>query len=316
MSSDTARKRMDEFVWYHINGDGDCNGQVLRAYAQQKHLSRQDCFDLAYFYAATYCCVSAVYLLQHRAEIMDNPAQFAHDHKARLIFQSDRKYARMLDHFERMMDEWSARMSDGAERFALRTHFDAKTVDTTKALDLVAGWYFFSRFSAYLFVETYCDIFDMKATRVDGLNYEGDSMTFAGGLFYVFNRDVEARFIHEHRKLPVPTTFFETMIHELQKHVLKAGGDDSLVKLETSLCAYEKFFKGTRYNGYYADRQLEEIVQKGGDPDFKEICAALLAARAQAINDRYLGERHGWNGIQKHLKKDYQKTGRIIGYRG
>lgn len=312
----TALKRMSEFVWYHINGDGDCNGQVLREYARAKNLTRQDCFDLAYFYSTTYCCVSAVYLLQHRREIMANPAQFAREHKGKLIFQSDRKYTRMLDHFERVLKEWRGHMCTGVESFAAQTHYNAETIDTEKALDLITGWYFFSRFSAYLFVETYCDIFGMKATPVEGLNYEGDSMTFAGGLFYVFDRDVEARFIHEHRKLPVPTQQFEDMIRTLQKNVRRAGGDDSLVKLETSLCAYEKFFKGTRYNGYYADRQLAEIEVKRTEPEFAQACSDLLLARSRAINDQYLGERHGWHGIRTQLKKTYRQTQQIIGCPG
>ena len=106
------------------------------------------------------------------------------------------------------------------------------------------------------------------------------------------------------------------MIYQLQQQVKRAGGDDSLVKLETSLCAYEKFFKGTRYNGYYADRQLEEVEELQRQPEFAEACADSLAARAEAINGRYLGEKHGWKGIRTELKKSYLQTGRIDGYRG
>lgn len=51
MNAEIAKKRLTEFVWYHINGDGDCNGQTLKAYAGMKHLQTQDMFDLAYFYA-------------------------------------------------------------------------------------------------------------------------------------------------------------------------------------------------------------------------------------------------------------------------
>ena len=69
--SNIHEKRKVEFLWYHKNGDGDCNGQVLREYAEKKRLNQQDCFDLAYFYATTYCCASAVSLL----DIVSSPVR-------------------------------------------------------------------------------------------------------------------------------------------------------------------------------------------------------------------------------------------------
>ena len=309
-------KRMREFIWYHIHGDGDCNGQVLRAYAEMKGLDAQQKFDLAYFYATTYCCVSAIFLLQKRDEIVLNASDFADAYRGKLIFQSDRKYVRMRDTFKKMLTEWATGISYERIPFDKYTHVQSGTIDTARALNVVQQWYFFSRFSAYLFVETYCDILGIQATRVNGLDYEGDSMTFAGGLCYVFGKDIEARYIQKNHKLPFSTDLFEQMIHSLQQQVKKAGGDDSLVKLETSLCAYEKFFKGTRYNGYYADRQLEEIYELRVKPEMAEACTDVLTARALAIPNRYLGEKHGWKGIRTELKKSYQQTGRIDGYRG
>lgn len=308
---------MNEFVWYHINGDGDCNGQVLREYARAERLGLQDCFDLAYFYATTYCCVSAVFLFQNRREIRQDCIGFAREHKKDLIFQSDRKYVKMLDNFEKMLKYWRANLQTSADHFraAVATQ-NPGVINTAKAIEKVESWYFFKRFSAYLFVETYCDILSLKATRVSGLEYEGDSMTFAGGACYVFGKDIEAQYIQKNHKLPFSTGLFEEMIHSIQQQVLKAGGDDSLVKLETSLCAYEKFFKGTRYNGFYADRMLAEIESMKSNPKFAAACDAVLSARARAINEIYLGERHGWHGIRKELKKSYQQTNRITGYRG
>lgn len=46
-------KRCREFIWYHMNGDGDCNGQVLRAYADMNGLREQERYDLAFFYSVT-----------------------------------------------------------------------------------------------------------------------------------------------------------------------------------------------------------------------------------------------------------------------
>jgi hypothetical protein len=303
-------KRMKEFVWYHIHGDGDCNGQVLRVYAEMNNLSAQDCFDLTYFYSTTYCCASAIFLLENRDKIIANYEQFADEYKSKLIFQSDRKYVRMLNNFKGMLATWVFKLVDCAEKFdeAFVMH---GVVDTKKMLNFVEKWYFFSRFSAYLFMETYCDILRLKATHADGLEYEGDSMTFAGGLFYCFGMDHEAIYVQHNHALPIDKETFEALIAELQHYVGEAGGDDNFTKLETSLCAYEKFFKGTRYNGYYADRQLEEIVKMRHEPIFKKACDDVLKARQMAIPKCYRGEDNGWHGIRKEQKKEYRENNRI-----
>lgn len=308
-------KRLREFVWYHINGDGDCNGQVLRRIAQDKHLSAQHCFDLAYFYSTTYCCASALFLLENREKILLDSKAFSEKYKPKLIFQSDRKYVRMLDNFSRMLRNWAENLSNSSEIFHDR-FIGQGTINTREALLAVVKLYFFSRFSAYLFVETYCDILGLKGTHMSGMNYEGDSMTFAGGLFYVFNMDGEAQYVQKHHQLPVDNGFFEILIASLQEAVRAENGDDNFVKLETSLCAYEKFFKGTRYNGYYADRQLEELVKMRKEQEFEAVCDEVYEARKSAIAPQYLGELNGWNGIRKQLKTYYRNTHAVIGYAG
>ena len=72
----------------------------------------QDCFDLTYFYATTYCCASAIFLLQNRERIMKNYQAFADEYKQKLVFQSDRKYVRMLDNFKGMLETWVFQLSD------------------------------------------------------------------------------------------------------------------------------------------------------------------------------------------------------------
>lgn len=303
-------KRMKEFVWYHIHGDGDCNGQVLKVYSEMGALSDQEKFDLAYFYSITYCCASAVFLLDHRDLIRNTQFLFADQYKHRLLFQSDRKYVRMLDNFYRVLSTWVNLLDKHAQDFHDR-FVKGNTIDTKAALSECEKWYFFSRFSAYLFVETYCDIFGLEGSLAYDMAYEGDSMTFASGLFYVYGMDEEARYIQKHHELPVDNYVFESLIAELQEEVRKNDGDDNFTKLETSLCAYDKMFKGTRYNGYYADRQLEEVVKMRKEPEFREACDAILKARKMAIPKRYRGEDNGWYGIRKEEKKSYRQNGRI-----
>lgn len=138
-------------------------------------------------------------------------------------------------------------------------------------------------------------------------------MTFVGGLFYVYGMDDEARYVQANHKLPLDTVTLECLITDLQDAVKAAGGDDNFTKLETSLCAYEKFFKGSRYNGYYADRQLAELVKLREMPEFIGAVRAIFKAREKAIPTKYRGEANGWEGIRPQLKKSYMQTWEIIG---
>ena len=83
-----------------------------------------------------------------------------------------------------------------------------------------------------------------------------------------------------------------------------------MTEVETSLCAYRKFYKATRYNGYYLDRMLEEInVMRG---DYPEIISEVLDIRKHKFSPKYLGELGGWNGVRPELKKLYRETGIIF----
>ena len=230
--SNIHEKRKVEFLWYHKNGDGDCNGQVLREYAEKKRLNQQDCFDLAYFYATTYCCASAVFLLENRERIKHNCKAFADEYKNKLIFQSDRKYVKMRDTFYRMLDFWQKKLQMAAKGFRCR-YVQQKTLNTAKAVSACEKWYYFRRFSAYLFVETYCDILGLTATRETGMQYEGDNMTFIGGLLYVYGMDADAKFVHDNRKMPMDGATIDCLISDLQESVKAAGGDDNLTKWRT-----------------------------------------------------------------------------------
>ena len=131
--------RLKEFIWYHINGDGDCNGQVLRVYAEQNGLNEQDCFDLAYFYAVTYCCASAVFLLENRKNIEADLRCFADKYKKKLVFQSDRKYVRMVDNFYKVLITWKNRLRNAAECF-VNVFTKNKIIQTKDALKEVTSW--------------------------------------------------------------------------------------------------------------------------------------------------------------------------------
>lgn len=71
------------------------------------------------------------------------------------------------------------------------------------------------------------------------------------------------------------------------------GGLD---QLETALCDFNSLSKGSYYVGHDIDDQMEKL--RGLAPKWWE-------ARARIFDARLLGERGGWFGVRRHLKRVY-----------
>lgn len=299
------QKRLAEFVNYHINGDGECNNDVLREYAERHGLSIQDRFDLSYFFSVTYCVQSSVIMFGELKEIIRGPREYAERKKEELLFQSDRKYIKMKDSFERVLVQ-HREIRKSAGRII---EPGKKKVRLQDAIKEVQRWDLFGRFSAFLFLETFLNMIGAETENATIEWEKGNTAT--SGLMNVFCYDKEADEFDKTGKInPKICTNLDRMYRYLEKRIEEAGGDSDTTKVETSLCAYRKFYKGSRYNGYYLDRMLEEINWfSKNKPKYNDFGKEILEIRAEMFNPKYLGEIGGWEGIRKELKKAYKETG-------
>ncbi len=149
----------------------------------------------------------------------------------RLVFRTDRRYVRCNGAFPRLLAELTA---DKAARLQ-----DCRS--TTEAYAEVRSWFFFGRYAAYLFLEVYYNVFNPQ--WVDDLmpDWEADENYTKGAISVIKSNEKS----------------------ELDKFLNKARKDtrDNVFAIETSLCAVEKFRKGTRWNGYYTERMLQEASE-------------------------------------------------------
>lgn len=297
-------KRWSEFIHYHINGDGECNGIALRLYADVHGLSPEERVDLAYMFAVTYCVESAIVLLKQKEQVFRDVDGWIADNKRLLVFQSDRKYVKMKDAFNKCLLFYKNNCK------AVRRIGGEEVLDLRVWVDRVEKWPHFGRFSVYLFLETVAHLFDCGVVNAEMEWANGATAT--SGLLNVYGFDEEADFFDATRKLPSPFTerTLQDMVEPLLADIARNGGNKNITMVETSLCAYRKFFKGSRYNGYYLDRMLEEIYAM--QANFPEESKELFAIRRQCFDKRYLGEVGGWKGIRKECKKLYKEKGIIM----
>lgn len=145
-----------------------------------------------------------------------------------LHFRTDRRYVRCNGAYPRLLEELS--------RDKYESLLKVKT--TQEAYDIVRKWYFFGRYAAYLFLEVYMNVFTPQWE--DNVRYgweDGENYTL--GAISVTRSNERAT---------------------LDKFLSQAKIDtrDNAFAIETSLCAVAKMDKGTRWNGYYTERMLEE----------------------------------------------------------
>lgn len=299
------QQRMEEFVKYHIEGDGECNNTVLKEWVRRRNLSLQEKYELAFLFAVTYCVESTVICFENQREngrLTDTQLQGL---KSILVFQSDRKYMKWKDNFERCMNYWYDNNRD-AKRF-LESVSTGNVINLEKAIKTVSSWVMFGRFSSFLFLETLVELtsYEIKNTTIDWKH--GDTAT--SGLLNLFGFDDSANRFDKTGKLAMNTNNMDTMLKFTIQNIAKAGGVTNVTEVETSLCAYRKLYKGSRYNGYYLDRMLEEIYAM--EKQFPAVSKELIDIRLATCNRKYLGEVGGWRGIRKDKKKLYKETGII-----
>lgn len=295
---------MKEYVDYHINGDADCNTVLMRKWADNNKLSLQQRFDLSYFFAITYCIPSGILMLKEKEEILKDIDKWAIENKEIIIFQSDRKYVRLQDHFNKCIRFYKDNLKD-VESFLQGITIN-NTILIEKALKKVQKWYFFGRFASYLFLETFTALTDYKIenTTIDWKH--GDTAT--SGLMNLFGYDKSANYFDKNNRIPPNLTCekLDSFLYKTLWEIKNKGGDNNVTGVETSLCAYRKFYKGSRYNGFYLDRQLEEILTTMKNPKYKNLDEELLALRKELFNHKYLGELNNWSGIRKEAKTLYR----------
>ena len=114
-----------------------------------------------------------------------------------------------------------------------------KCNSTKQALEIVSDWYYFARYSSFLFLDLYITIFNPK--WIDNVqykwekeeNYTKGALLITGGIY--------------------DKKILDSLLEQLKKHT-----QGNSFAIQGVLCAFYKIHKGTRFDGYYKKRMLEE----------------------------------------------------------
>lgn len=293
-----AYKRICDFIEFHEEScKADSIVSVLKKVCEELNLNTKQKELACLFYSLSYSVPTALVCLFKFDEFLKNKELFWKKNKNKLIFQSDRRWVKMNDEFIKSFDSF-------IDSGIFKKLSKKETIDVSEAIDCICKCYYFSRFSAFLFLEAYITVFDKK-TKKDKIDWKkGDTAT--SGLLNVINLDKEANEFDKKGVLVVDSHLLDRLLDKLIDSV--SIGKNSAI-IETNLCAYRKLFKGSRYLGFYADRMLGELMKTIEQYPEEAKLNQIFKSREKIIPKKYLGEANGWYGVRTELKKRFLKTG-------
>lgn len=150
--------------------------------------------------------------------------------KKDLKFRTDRRYVRIGNTYDKLIQQLQPSLLEQLD--------SART--TTQQYNIVSGWYFFGRYATFLFLEVWSKLCQKQIVDDLSLNWEENENYTKGAIQIAGSSDKEQL-----------SLFIESV---------KKDTKDNVFSLETSLCAACKINKGTRWDGYYTERLLDDVI--------------------------------------------------------
>lgn len=288
---------------YFRHGYWDTDTHLLEAYANHAKLTKYERIMLAFHYSTCYNVPTAVWLMSYvNIGTVDDIWE---KYKAKLIFQTDRKWVRITDNYPQLYKDFCLRFNMNV--FLDNPNFDTVYNEFTK----LKGQ---GRVSAYIFIDGLIATGIMKPSMPSSFDWN-NGQTCTEGMLHALDRPEEvAVFDKGKRKLSKDT------LQELDEALVKLTDElteegmsyDNVCDYESNLCAFRKYFKDHMYIGYYVDRNLGELNKlQQSLPEFKNIWSTLFNLRAKVYPSEMLGEVNGWSGQRKELYDVYKRTGEL-----
>lgn len=299
---DTGKPYRRKVVLNLLSGsyiDGATDYCMLVPYADSQRLSNEERVWLAYLYGLSYSCTTAIRLF----EVIPDTTRinlkllrgFWLTEKDSLWFNPDKKYIKNNDQVVPAVKSIKGILQ---EYPTLMHWVISYSRDGFHSLykGIQSNWDFFGPMGAYLFFDALYGLCPELYVDPDHLDWKNSGKTVVEGMAHMLYQDelIETR--------DFPLSKYDKIVNKLQE----ASGQPKVI-IESTLCAFRKFFKGTRYMGYYADRMLEECLyvdslKKVNVPD-------VWALREKSIPKELRGEDNGWSGIRKDKLKGWLERG-------
>ncbi len=310
--------RFNKMVEYIANFPDEI-GPVINGYLESVNATNNDKTWWVFLYSTCYCMGSAMVMyneLDYKTVTEQQIDKFWESHKPRLIFQSDRRYIKHMNQFPIIAKEFIKRSNRKPYDY-IKQFVDLSDPEKTynQLYKEIGTWRYYGRFSIILFIFNLCKVF--PEINIESLDYDWKSgATTTSAIFNLRYEDEKAN-DWDAKKFNLTKDDKHMLDETLQviTEALKSYKPDkkwSIIYVSSDLCSFRKLFKGVRYQGYYVDRQQEEIMfLEETYPEYQKMWDSVWELRSKTIENNYLGEINGWNGIRKERMKLFLDKGYI-----
>lgn len=296
------RKRFIQLLGTQEYVDGATDYCLLLPFAEERHLNTSQKLWLCYLYGLSYSETTTMRFFTEFPSLREvNPVNlkaFWKANKDSLWFNPDKKYIKNNDQVIPAIGSL-CKLCKGykgdIEAYLvpiLQQGFD------TAYKEIQKNWKYFGPHGAYLFFDALYGLCPELYSDPTNLDWKNCGKTVVEGMAHLLYRD-ECIESGDH-----DLDYYNKIVNKLCE---KTGRPKVII--ESTLCAFRKLFKQTRYAGYYADRALEECYST--EKYLKALKIDIWAYRRQVIPEEFRGEDNNWKGIRKDLCKLFMETGNL-----
>lgn len=312
--------RFNKMVEY-IGNFPDEIGPVINYYLESARATNDDKMWWVFLYSTCYCMGTAMVManhLDHQSVDDDELERYWVSTKPKLIFQSDRRYIKNMNQFTWMAHEFLNR--SGRQLYDYIMQFvklgDAKTT-YSQLYKEISSWKYYGRFGTILFIFNLCKVFPQVEIESSDYDWKSGATTTSAIFNARYEDERAADFDAKKVNLTSDDIRMLNATLKLVSDALKQYNPNKKwndIYVTSDLCSFRKLFKGVRYQGYYVDRQMEELQQlQHNFPELSNMWDITWDARRRFINPQYLGEVNGWRAIRKHRMKWFLEHGYVGG---
>lgn len=258
-----------QYFWDSYNiGDIDPSYSMLKYIAQRWELNIEQKYWLAYLYATNYCGATSYFMIQEFPDFemidINRMQQWWEKWKTKLIFQSDRRWLKQNNQFIPAVISYKKLIGNLTQE---QKFLSIKTLDSFQnyrnAMKEFSNLKYFGRFALFLYLEAIYVLtgYPMQPDNIDLKDAESSRNGIAYALGY--HHLLTGKRYPKKQITPNEIKFIHQGLWKLIKQ-LKLQNPSARIDIwnvETLACAYHKYCRdGSRYIGYYLERQKKEIL--------------------------------------------------------
>lgn len=309
--------RLKKFVEYQHEVPS-IHYRVLGEYIYHKKLNLNDSIMMCWYMSVTYneiTCMLLHELIDWKTFTTKDFENLWKKHKSFLDFGSARKYAKNMDWFVPLMENWIQATNKEPYEWVKSLESNDPEVTYDNVRKALLSFPYVGRFASDLFLECLVylkDYLDISIKEPLVLDWKNCS-NLTSGIFNIFYQDDKANEYDKTGKLCDGDIEYLTKNLKIIQNVIHETYPDQDYEITMfigKICSFRNLFKNARYAGFHHDRELGVIkAYERNYPQYQNLWDCAYDIRKTLFDPRFLGEIGGWNGIRKERKKMFLTQG-------